>query len=113
MRPAPWALRRKVAAMRLLLAVVLALLVGGVPRLALAALGFEEPECSAQCEGSLGDETCPPTCSVGSCAKCPVALEAASPPRLEVVLVAVRAVAQVPAAPVAPPSSPVFHPPKA
>lgn len=113
MRHAPWAFRRQVATVRLLLAVVLALLVAGVPRLALAALGFEEPECSAQCEGSLGGDTCPPTCSVGSCAKCPVALEAAPPMRLEVTLVSVRAAPLSPVAPEAPLGNALFHPPKA
>jgi hypothetical protein len=106
-------LQRALSLSRALLVVLLALVYSGAPRYALAALGFEEPECSEECAGSLGDKQCPPGCAVGPCAKCPPVVAPAAQP----LLVEARPVSEmlvlVPHAPAPPVAEGLFQPPRA
>lgn len=106
-------LQRIIALGRILLVVLLALTYSGSPRYALAALGFDEPECATDCAGSLEDEECPPSCPMGPCAKCPPAIMPAAPPLLVEARLSFDAPLLAPHAPMAPVSEGLFQPPKA
>lgn len=54
----------------------LCLILSGAPGLALAAAGVEPAPCEMECAGALGEKSCPATCTVGTCAKVPVAVPA-------------------------------------
>ena len=54
---------------RLVLAILLAPLLSGVPAAAAPVLGFEEPTCDGDCPASDDTGHCPPNCTHGDCAK--------------------------------------------
>ena len=54
---------------RLVLALLLATFLSGVPAFAAPVLGFEEPACDAGCPSSDDTNHCPPNCTRGDCAK--------------------------------------------
>lgn len=100
---------------RLLVAVLLATVLSGVPATGAYALGFEEATCEGDCPSSDDTGHCPPNCTHGDCAKMHPA------PLLEAVVPAIAAPAPL-LVPIPTPAPPllsrwlpgdVFHPPRA
>ncbi len=54
---------------RLLVAILLATVLSGMPTTGLYALGFEEAACDGGCPSSDDTGHCPPNCTQGDCAK--------------------------------------------
>ncbi|TAK31613.1 MAG: hypothetical protein EPO40_04290 [Myxococcaceae bacterium] len=54
---------------RLVLALLLATFLSGVPAFAAPVLGFEDSACDADCPSSDDAGHCPPNCTHGDCAK--------------------------------------------
>jgi hypothetical protein len=52
-----------------ILAVLLVLVVSGLPAFASEAVGEGEVACATDCDGSDGHKQCPPDCAKGACAK--------------------------------------------
>ena len=106
-------LRRTRAGRVIQLALALALIsaMSGAPQLVAMALGVDEC-CETECEGSLGTQHCPPTCTEGSCAKAFATILDA--PAAEVVEVASFVSPTMVTKPIGFAAlSGVFHPPKA
>lgn len=52
-----------------LVAALLVLIVSGLPTFAAEIFGDGEVACATDCDGSDGQERCPPNCPYGACAK--------------------------------------------
>ncbi len=88
----------------------LSVVLSGAPRAAVAATGVTV-QCAQECGGSTGDFGCPPSCSAGACARIAPATMGDA---LECSVITPRAeryLCEDAAAPAAPSSDGVFHPP--
>ena len=61
--------RARAPVVRLLVAMLLATFLSGVPAMGAYALGFEEAACDGDCPASDDTGHCPPNCTHGDCAK--------------------------------------------
>jgi hypothetical protein len=97
-------------ALRLVVAVGLATLCSGIAQ----AVTAGSDDCGEEhCEGSLGGKGCPPTCTLGACAKVKPAIDPARLPVVEAPAPRGWACAEtslLPALPLV--TSGVFHPPQ-
>lgn len=66
-------------ALRLVPALLLTFSLSGVPHVITTAFAVEDT-CASDCDGSMGTEECPPTCTQGACAKVFAAVLSNAPP---------------------------------
>lgn len=98
-------------AIRLPVALMVAVVFSGVPQVVSAA---SADCCDERCEGSLAGNQCPPTCELGACAKVRPAIDSGARVAVEVPVSPGRTCAHEDSRPVLPDvSSGVFHPPRA
>jgi hypothetical protein len=97
-------------AVRLAVAVAIAVLFSGVPQVVSAA---SADCCDERCEGSLAGKECPPSCGFGACAKVRPAIDAGARPAIDLPVSPGVTYAREVRRPVLPVvTSGVFHPPR-
>lgn len=106
------AVRDRRASRAIAFAFALALGLSGVPSAALASLGFEPVACDTECAGSFGEDSCPPACSEGLCAKVVSGVPAAVVTSGAPDLTDASAPSMTSSAPETCSASAIFHPPR-
>lgn len=97
-------------AVRLAVALAVAVVFSGVPQVVSAA---SADCCDERCEGSLAGNECPPTCGLGACAKVRPAIDSGTRVAIETPVSPGRTRAHEARRPVLPVvTSGVFHPPR-